>query len=85
MSNVIALNNTYFEELSHDDMLLVAGGSFWGAVGAGAAIVGGAAGIVGGVAALAAPEPTGLTKVAGWAAIVAGTSAIVGGVAYFAE
>lgn len=70
----MALNNTNFSELSYNEMLEIDGGRNWLATIAGT--VAGVATIVVGVCVLLTPEPTGLTKVAGWATIVAGVATI---------
>lgn len=61
------------------------GAGFWGCLAAACSIVTGIGSIIGGVAALLTPEPTLITKIAGWTSIVGGIGAISGGIAYFAD
>jgi len=80
MEAVILING--FMELTEDDLIVVDGGVNWlGVVSGASGVLGGVAGILGGAAALAVPEPTLLTKVAGYAGIISGVSAIGTGIA----
>lgn len=68
--------------LSDDELFCVDGGvSVAGIICSVCGIVAGVCTIVGGVCLLLTPEPTGLTKVAGYAAIVGGAATVTGGIA----
>ncbi len=70
--------------LSDEELFCVDGGrnvSVAGIISSSCAIVAGVCTVVGGVILLATPEPTGLTKAAGWVAISGGVATIAGGVA----
>lgn len=86
MEALASINQLGMVELENDFLMTIDGGrNLTGVVGGAAAVVAGVAGIVGGAAALAAPEPTGATKVGGYAAIVGGGATVVGGVAAIKE
>lgn len=78
------INNSFLEinELSLEE---INAGTFWGAVGGVATTISGVAATVGGVALLGTPEPTGLTKVAGYSAVSAGITTTIGGIATIAN
>lgn len=71
--------------LNNNELFMIDGGTFWGVVGGAATVVGGVASVVGGAALLAVPEPTMVTKAAGYGAIVLGVSSIAGGAATIAN
>ena len=96
MEMALAMNLGAFEEsygnviqgpwvsLSDEELFCVDGGrdvSVAGIICSSCAIVAGVCGVVGGVTLLLTPEPTGLTKVAGYAAITGGVATIASGVA----
>ncbi|WP_196811990.1 hypothetical protein, partial [Schleiferilactobacillus shenzhenensis] len=69
-NNSIQLPASFTRDLSEAELANVSGA--WSLFG----VVAGTAATVGGVAGLLAPEPTGLTKVAGWSAITGGVATI---------
>jgi succinate-acetate transporter protein len=80
MESVMPMNG--FMDLTEEELMMIDGGVNWlGVVSGASGVLGGVAGILGGVAALAVPEPTLLTKVAGYTGIVSGVSAVGTGIA----
>lgn len=77
--------NTSFDVLQFEDLYDIDGGTFWGKVGGAASVVAGAASCVGGAVLLGVPEPTLVTKAAGWGAISVGATAVIGGLATIAS
>ena len=81
----MTLTNYGMQELNPEMLFDIDGGTFWGVVNGVFTCIAGGAGVVGGIALLAAPEPTGVTKVAGVAAIVVGGATFIGGIATIAN
>lgn len=74
-----------FTLLTDISLTEIDGGTFWGVVGGVATVIAGGATVVAGVVLLAIPEPTTLTKYAGYGAIVTGCAAVTGGLATIAN